>query len=165
MENLKIFRIKDSYINFLKGVDKKVQHNKDKRRPYVGVVLIVGSYKYFVPMESPKTNHSNLKSGKHILKLDNGNLGMLGFNNMIPVHKDAVISFDINSEPDKKYAELLKRQATYINKHKASIYEHASKTYYSRVNGKNKFLNEICCDFKKLENVSKNYNPNYKKTK
>lgn len=165
MENLRIYRIEDSYINFLRGVDKKVQQNKNKRRPYVGIVLIVGEFKYFVPMESPKQNHNNIKSGKHLLKLDDGKLGILGFNNMIPVRDDAVIKFDINQETDNKYAELLKRQVIYINKNKASIYEHALKTYYSRVNGKNKFLINICCDFKKLEKISRNYNPNFKKTK
>ena len=84
-----------------------MQNNKNKRRPYVGVVLIVGKYKYFVPMESPKPNHANIKSGKHILKIEGGRLGLLGFNNMIPVHDSALISFDINNEPDKHYVVIL----------------------------------------------------------
>lgn len=163
MESLRIYRIEDKYINFLRSIDDRVQLNKNKRRPYVGIVLYVGDFKYFVPMESPKQNHSNIKSGKHILKLDNGKLGLLGFNNMIPIREEAIIAFDINQESDKKYAELLKRQASYINRNKADIYAHASSTYYSRVNGKNKFLNKICCDFKKLEKISKKYNCNYVK--
>lgn len=166
MENLKIYRVEDKYINFLRSIDERVQHNKNKRRPYVGIVLYVGDFKYFVPMESPKQNHNNIKSGKHLLKLDNGRLGLLGFNNMIPVREEAIIAFDINQESDKKYAELLKRQVNYINRNKATIYEHASSTYYTRVNEKNKFLNKICCDFKQLEKISKKYNPNYiKKSK
>ena len=110
MENLKIYKIEDKYIRYLHGVDKKVQYNKDAKRPYVGVVFTFGGFKYFVPMESPKPNHANIKSGKHILRLKNGEYGILGFNNMIPVHKDALISFDISKEHDVKYRNLLKNQ-------------------------------------------------------
>ena len=165
MENLKLYRIEGKYIHYLKSRDTRVQSNKDQKRPYVGVLLIVGSYKYFVPMESPKPNHSKIKPGIHIMKLDNGNLGLLGFNNMIPVPDSALISFDINNETDVKYAELLRRQVAYINKNKADVFDHASKTYYKSTKGNNVFLSNICCDFKKLERACDNYNPNYKKTK
>lgn len=165
MENLKLYRVEDKYIRYLRSRDSKVQDNKDRRRPYVGVVLHVSNYRYFVPMESPKPNHANIKSGKHILKLDNGRLGLLGFNNMIPIHESALISFDINQESDRQYAELLKRQISYINRKKADIYEHASKTYFNATRGNNKFLSGICCDFKKLEKACDRYNPNYSKRK
>lgn len=163
MKNLRICRIEEKYIRYLKSRDQRVQNNKDKRRPYVGVVLLVGQFQYFVPMESPKPNHANIKSGRHILKIDGGKLGLLGFNNMIPVHNSALVSFDINNEPDKKYAELLKRQATWINKNKADILDHASRTYYAAVKNDNAFLSQICCDFKKLERACNKYDPNYKK--
>ena len=130
MENLRLYRIDDKYIRYLKGSDSRVQNNKNKRRPYVGVVLIVSNYRYFVPMESPKPNHNNIKTGKHIMKLDEGRLGLLGFNNMIPVHDSALISFDIDQEEDKQYAELLRRQISYINRRKVDILDKASKTYF-----------------------------------
>ena len=77
---------------------------------------------------------------------------MLGFNNMVPVHKDALIEFDFNAEPDEKYRELLKRQASLCNRIKADIL----------VNNKNKFLVSISCDFKKLETACKLYNKDNK---
>lgn len=142
-----------------KSLGYKSAGNKNRRRPYVGVVLYVGVFRYFVPMESPKPNHVNIKAGKHILKLDGGKLGLLGFNNMLPVPESALISFDINNEPDRQYAELLKRQVTYCNRNKADILSHASRTYYNVVNRKNAFLLKICCDFKKLEKACGEYNP------
>lgn len=160
METLKLYRISDKYIRFLKSRDSRVQDNKDRHRPYVGVVLYVGDHRYFVPMESPKANHANIKSGRHIMKIDNGKLGLLGFNNMIPVHDAALISFDINNEPNLQYAELLRRQVTFINRNKADVLNHASQTYFNVVNKKNRFLLKICCDFKKLEYACKQYNPN-----
>ena len=160
MEPLKIYRIEDKYVRYLRSRDERVQDNKGRRRPYVGVVLLVGSYRYFVPMESPKPGHARLKPGHHIMKLEGGTLGLLGFNNMLPVPDCALISFDINAEPDQKYAELLKRQAAFINRNRASVLDHASRTYYQTVNRKNKFLLQICCDFKKLERACDRYDPN-----
>ncbi len=95
------------------------------------------------------------------MKLDGGKYGMPGFNNMVPVHKDALIEFDINAEKEEKYRELLKRQATLCNKQKADILNHAQATYFDVVNGKNKFLVTISCDFKKLEAACKSYNINH----
>lgn len=160
MASLRIYRIDDKYIRFLKSRDYRVQSNKNKRRPYVGVVLFVGSYQYFVPMESPKPNHATMKAGSHILKIDQGQYGLLGFNNMIPVHQSALIAFDIDNEPDPKYAELLRRQASWINRNKSQVMEHASRTYFKRVNQKNDFYDKICCDFKKLEKACNQYDPN-----
>lgn len=164
METLRLYKINTKYINYLRGTDIKVQLNKNAKRPYVGIVLYVGEFRYFAPLESPKNNHKNIKSGKHLLKIDNGNLGLIGFNNMIPIHNSALIAFDINSEPDVKYAELLKRQVTWINKNKATIYDHANKTYYDVVNNTNKFLVSVSCNFRRLEKACKGYVPNYKKS-
>ena len=161
MDSLRIYRISDHYMRFMSSRDPKVQYNKGAKRPYVGVVFSFGGFKYFVPMESPKPNHVNIKAGKHILKLDGGKYGMLGFNNMVPVHKDALIELNINAEPDRKYRELLKRQAALCNRMKADILNHAQMTYFDVVNGKNKFLIGISCDFKALEKACKKYRKDY----
>lgn len=165
METLRIYRISDQYVNYLHKKDNRVQLNKNAKRPYVGVVFNFGGFKYFVPMESPKLNHANIKPGKHIIKLDGGKYGLLGFNNMIPVHKDALIAFDINAEPDVKYRELLKRQVSICNRIKADVLDHAQATYFDVVNGKNKFLMGISCDFKKLEGACKAYKSDFKPRK
>lgn len=147
------------------GKDSRVQYNKGVRRPYVGVVFNFAGFQYFVPMESPKPNHANIKAGKHIIKLDGGKYGMLGFNNMIPVHKDALIEFDIDAEADPKYRELLKRQASLCNRIKADILNHAQMTYFDVVKNQNKFLVRISCDFKKLEVACKMYDKDFKPKK
>ena len=166
MESLRIYRVSEQYIRYLNSRDSKVQYNKNARRPYVGVVFTFGNFKYFVPMESPKENHSKIKPGKHILKLDGGRYGMLGFNNMIPVHKDALIAFDINAEQDEQYKRLLQRQVAVCNRMKADIINHAQLTYFDVTTNKNKFLVSISCNFKKLEKACREYKKDYKpKTK
>lgn len=164
MENLRLYRIDEKYIRYLKSRDNKVQDNKNRKRPYVGVVLYVGTFRYFVPLESPKANHAKIKSGRHLMRIDGGKLGLLGFNNMIPVHSSALISFDIDLESDKKYAELLKHQIRWINRNKADVLSHAAKTYFA-ASKENAFLSKICCDFKKLERACTKYDPAYTKNK
>lgn len=157
MDNLRIYKVKEQYIRYLNSKDPKVQYNKNARRPYVGVVFSFAGFQYFVPMESPKPNHANIKPGKHILKLANGQYGLLGFNNMIPVHKKALINFDIEKEKNEKYRTLLQHQALICNRKKADILDRAQKTYFDVVNRKNTFLMKISCDFKKLEQACKLY--------
>lgn len=165
MESLKLYRVTDKYIRYLHGLDSKVQYNKGAKRPYVGIVFSFAGNDYFVPMESPKPNHKHIKSGKHILRIKNGDYGLLGFNNMIPVHKDALIEFDIKNESDIKYRNLLQHQVNYCNRMKADILNHAQMTYFDVVTNKNKFLVSISCDFKKLERASKKYNKDHKAIK
>ncbi|MBQ7786133.1 MAG: type III toxin-antitoxin system ToxN/AbiQ family toxin [Clostridia bacterium] len=161
MNTLRIYKVSDAYIRFLHSRDSRVQFNKDARRPYVGVVFDFGGFKYFAPLESPKPNHANMKPGKHLLKLKDGEYGLIGFNNMIPVHKDALIEFDINAEPDEKYKRLLQRQIALCNRLKADILNHAQMTYFDVVSNKNKFLVSISCDFKNLERACKAYRKDY----
>jgi len=161
MDTLRLYRVENKYIRYLNSRDDKVQYNKDARRPYVGIVFKFGNFDYFVPMESPKPNHATIKPGKHLLKLKGGEYGLLGFNNMIPVHKDALIEFNVNNEKDEKYKRLLQRQIVVCNRMKADILNHAQMTYFDVVTGKNKFLIGISCDFKKLEKACKSYNKEY----
>ena len=42
MENLKIYKVTDSYVRYLHSKDSRVQHNKSARRPYVGIVFAFG---------------------------------------------------------------------------------------------------------------------------
>lgn len=165
MENLRIYKLTDQYVRYLNKKDPRVQYNKNARRPYVGVVFTFGGFQYFVPMESPKPNHANIKAGKHIIKLDGGKYGLLGFNNMIPVHKDALILFDIDAEEDIRYKALLQHQAVLCNRMKADILNHAQMTYFAVTNKENKFLMQISCDFKKLERACRDYKKDFKPVK
>ena len=159
--SLKIYRISEKYVSFLYHCDNRVQLNKGQRRPYVGVVLEVGAFKYFVPMESPKPNHKNLKSSVHFMPIANGEYGILGFNNMLPVPDSALVPYNIDLEKDSAYRNLLINQLAFIRSNETAIRIKASKTYYKAVNSQpDSFFCKICCDFKKLERASKRYDPN-----
>lgn len=157
MENLKLYRIQDDYISYLHDIDRRVQNNKERRRPYVGVVLKVEEHQYFVPMESPKPNHANVKSAKHIMKIGGGKYGLLGFNNMIPVPEIALIEFRIETAGNEQYQELLKNQLEILNNERQRVIAHAEATYKERTVKKSYFLTKICCDFKALEAACSEY--------
>ena len=151
MEKLRIYRIRDGFIEFLHEKDHRVQFNKRERRPYIGVVLEINGHKYFVPMESPKPNHEKLKSNVHIMRIDGGKYGILGFNNMVPAKDFFLVPFDIEKEPDERYKNLLRNQLEFCNDHKEDVYRHARKTYDGATGGRNPILTRVCCDFKLLE--------------
>lgn len=161
MAKFKFYHIQEKYINYLHSIDNRVQMNKGEHRPYVGVVLSVNGMSYYVPLESPKPNHANLKSGGPVLKLDNGRLGIMGFNNMIPVVPACLLPFDFKDIQDEKYKMLLINQLNYCEKNAELIVHRAEVTYRKAVSGCAPFYTKICCNFKKLERKASLYDPNY----
>lgn len=161
MGTFRFYHIEEKYIRYLHSIERRVQYNKGERRPYVGIVLSINGIDYYVPLESPKPNHANIKSGGPVLKLDEGRLGIMGFNNMIPVAPLSLKPFDILSIEDHSYKMLLLNQLRFCDKNKDVILRRAQKVYYNTVVKRLPFYRKECCDFAKLERKCKNYDPNF----
>lgn len=161
MASFRFYHIEEKYIRYLHSIEPRVQFNKGERRPYVGIVLSINNMDYYVPLESPKPNHQNIKSGGPVLKLDDGKLGIMGFNNMIPVFQNSLRPFDILSIEDEKYKMLLLNQLRFCEKNKDVIYRRAQKVYQNTVFKRLPFYTKECCNFAKLERKCRNYDPNY----
>ena len=159
MGKFRFYHIEEEYVNYLHRVDVKVQLNKGEHRPYVGVVLKIGKWKYYVPLESPKPNHINSKSGGPVLKLDEGRLGIMGFNNMIPVEDQYLVKFDFCTIQDDNYRNLLFNQYAYCEKNKDLILSRAKAVYDKTIQGNVPFYRQVCCHFKRLEGAAKRYHP------
>ena len=52
---LNFYIIDDNYIKYLSEFDKHIAYNKNAKRPYIGVVIIVKEHYYFASLFSPKT--------------------------------------------------------------------------------------------------------------
>nr|DAF49597.1 MAG TPA: Toxin ToxN, type III toxin-antitoxin system [Myoviridae sp. ctuev19]DAQ81012.1 MAG TPA: Toxin ToxN, type III toxin-antitoxin system [Caudoviricetes sp.] len=161
MQSFRLYHINEHYVSYLHSIDSKVQFNKGQRRPYVGIVLSINGVDYYVPLESPKPNHENIKSGGPVLKLDGGTLGIMGFNNMIPVIPSCLIDFDIQTISDQKYKMLLINQLNFCEKNKDVILRRAETTYQKATEKKIPLYKKICCDFQKLERKCRKYDPEY----
>ena len=84
---MRIYIVKEDYINYLKKFDDNIRDNKNESRPYIGILLEVNGMNYIAPLASPKEKHKSMKNNIDFFKLENGDLGVINLNNMIPVHK------------------------------------------------------------------------------
>lgn len=152
----------DKYIKFLFSKDKHVMYNKGQKRPYLGVLFTYKRHKYYAPLSSPKEKHLSMKNNESLLKLDGGKLGVINFNNMIPVIDTAIHYINMKQIENTKYKFLLINQIKIINKQEESIIHKAIKLHKAyRENKLRKPIREICCDFIYLEKEYKKYNPNF----
>ena len=110
-----LVRIDIDYCNYLRKFDNKVPYNSGnkKLRPFVGILFEVNNVTYFAPLASPKPKHLKLKTKIDFMKIDNGKLGAINFNNMLPVTEKNISKIDLDkklsTKQEKYYNELLKK--------------------------------------------------------
>lgn len=162
-KRLNLYLIDMKYIRNLVKIEDKVmsvspQVGKETR-PFVGIVIICGIQKYCIPLSSPKPKHKSMKNDVDFMKILDGEklIGVLNFNNMIPVDESCIIPLDLRiTERDdaatKKYKKMASKQLNWCQHNQESIVKKANKLYMmvqsEKVSG---FLKRRCCDFKKLE--------------
>lgn len=112
-------KIDGEYNKKLYDLDNKVidVSNWKAKRPFVGVLIEINDIKYIAPLSSPKKKHLTMKNNLDFYKIDNDKLGVINFNNMIPVKKENIIKInpsimEINGDDDIKYIKLLEKQLT-----------------------------------------------------
>ena len=160
MGKLNFYIIDDNYIKYLSKFDKHIAYNKNEKRPYIGVILVVEEHYYFAPLFSPKQKHKTYKDNLTFFKIVNdktkNDLGIIRFSDMIPVPQDCVYLLDIKNK-SYGYKRLLSEQYSYINKpeHKQKIMDKATKIYSivtsNKKNKVSRFYKDLSCDFKLLE--------------
>ena len=137
------------------------QVGKDSR-PFVGIIVILNKRQYCVPLSSPKEKHESMKNGPdfhRILDSDGKLIGVLDFNNMIPVREDTVRKIEIrinsyDSPAVMHYTELMSDQLTYCRQHQDLIIRKAEKLYrlvnVKKISGP---MKRRCLNWEKLEKV------------
>lgn len=129
---LYIYNIKFDYIQYLYSKDNNVYYsNKENydRKPYIGFVVNINNRLYAIPMTSPKTKHLKMKNAEDFHKIDEGKLGALNINNMIPVEESPLILEKVDvlklmtsDDPeDVQYGNLLNKQISFINSNEQRI--------------------------------------------
>ena len=163
---LNFYIIDDNYINYLSQFDKHIAYNKNQKRPYIGVVIVVREHYYFAPLFSPKQRHKTYKDNLTFFKIINtktkNDLGIIRFSDMIPVPQECVYLLDIKSK-SYGYKRLLSEQYSYINKpeNRKKILDKSKKLYNivtkSHKSKMSKFYKDLSCNFKLLEEKSVEY--------
>ena len=163
---LNFYIIDDNYIDYLSQFDKHIAYNKNQKRPYIGVVIVVEEHYYFAPLFSPKQKHKTYKDNLTFFKIINpktkNDLGIIRFSDMIPVPQECVYLLDLKSK-SYGYKRLLSEQYSYINmpENKKKIFDKSEKLYNivtkSSKSKMTKFYKDLSCDFKLLEEKSIEY--------
>ena len=72
MEELKLYSVSDDYVEWLRKDFPNVYSNKinsrTHTRKYLGVVLQMGQYHYYVPMSSPKDSDYQIAGTNKVIK-------------------------------------------------------------------------------------------------
>ena len=167
MEELLFYTVDKDYIKYLSRFEKHVSYNKDETghcRPYIGIVLKINNYNYFVPLYSYKDHYKKYKNNPSfffIYSRKEETLAIIKFSAMIPVPKNLnVIKLLEYDKQDKKYKDLISAEYRYVNSNKQQIYKRANKMYISVTKHKNNFLKTIACNFELLEQKCLEYNKN-----
>lgn len=160
-----IVKVDSKYCDFLRKYENKVPYNAGEKelRPFVGILFNIGNCEYFAPLSSPKPKHSRLANTLDLIKIDNGKLGVINFNNMIPVNKSNYNIIDLNEKTNDKNKSarilLLKNQLRWLNKNRVDIYEKSSNLYKKYVNNLLPInVRNRCCNFILLEEKCREYN-------
>ena len=168
---LNLYSVSDKYIKYLRQFDNKIYDNKEENRnherKYLGIVLTVNEFNYYIPMSSPKeSDYIDFekkiirKNTKTIMRIhDKGRLyGTLRISNMIPVPITELEPYIISNEKVFKYKEVILGELRYINKNSNKIVKYAKTVYKQKI--KNIDINYIknTVDFKLLEEKLKQWN-------
>ena len=147
MEEFKIYSVSDAYIDYLRQYEPNVYSNKvgnrTHTRKFVGTVIKINGYKYFVPMSSPKESDYQVAGAEKVIKKSivpiirmtekhNGKKelkGTLRLSHMIPVPETELALYDLENESDNNYKALVQSEAIFIRKNSAKIRNNATLIY------------------------------------
>ncbi len=164
MEELLFYTVDKNYIKYLSEFENHVSYNKDElghSRPYLGIVLKIENYEYFVPLYSYKEHYKKYKNNPSfffVFDRKHAPIAIIKFSAMIPVPNNIKVTSLLKyNENDKKYKDLLSAEYRCINSNKKEIYKRANKMYIAVTKHKNNFLKTIACNFKILEEKCLDY--------
>lgn len=157
-KSFKIVKVDSKYCDYLRQYDNKVSYNAGTKdlRPFIGVLFMIDKCEYFAPLSSPKPKHSKLKNTLDLIKIENGNYGVVNFNNMIPVMDKNYVIFDLNKKTENRAEnfrlELLRNQLRWLTANKKDV-NTKSKLLYNlyKSNKLPKNVKDRCCNFPLLE--------------
>ena len=75
MAKLQWYIVNKKYINYLKTFDNKIENidYQDNLKPYIGRIININSFNYYVPVSSPKEKHYKMKEGIDFIKIKKKN--------------------------------------------------------------------------------------------
>lgn len=177
MEEFKLYSVSDEYIEYLRKLFPNVYSNKETTRihtrKYVGIVLCLENYHYYIPMSSPKETDYQIAGEKKaikksivpiiriVVKNSKGQKelkGTLRISHMIPVPPSELQLYDIENEPDKTYKDLVQNEIIFIRKNQDKILANAKLLYKQKTeNDLSAGYVKAALEYKALEKLCRNF--------
>lgn len=168
---LNLYRVSDKYINYLRKFESKIYDNKEEirihERKYVGIVLTINGFNYYIPMSSPKKS-DYLDINKKIIRNDTKTIiriheggrlyGTLRISNMIPVPITELEPYIVSNEKDLKYKEVILGELRYINANSNKIIKYSKTVYNQKIKNIDIGYIKNTVDFKLLEEKFNDWN-------
>lgn len=152
---LRLCEIQHTYLEYLRQFEPKVSLDSTQTRKFIGVLFEVLGHYYCAPLSSPKTKHRTMSDQTpDVVKIDNGILGIINLNNMIPVVQQAIIPIEITQVENIQYRNLLTKQMRFIRDNEEKIQKKARRLYSIVKSGKHPSLNARCCHYSLLEEIA-----------
>ena len=148
MEEFKLYSVSDEYVEWLRKDFPNVYSNKinsrTHTRKYLGVVLQIGQYNYYVPMSSPKDSDYQIAGAFKVIKKsivpiirivvknsagEKELKGTLRISHMIPVPESELELYDLENESDDTYKDLVQNEMIFIRKSRKKIASNAKLLY------------------------------------
>ena len=163
---LNLYSVSNEYVNYLRNFEKRVYDNKGEMtkhtRKYLGIVLIINSFNYYISVSSPKITDyydgEKTKVKKSIIPIiritgENGNrlYGTLRISNMIPVPITEITPYFVKNEKDINYKNLILAELRFIKKNTKMIIKNANILYKQKENKIDSFYIQNTINFKLLE--------------
>ena len=152
---MRLYSVSDEYIAYLRVKYPRVYSNKEDirthTRKYLGVVLKIDDYNFYIPLSSPKKHDYITINGEDVIRKDSlivlrivsskaGKTelkGTLQIGTMIPVPDSEIQLYDVDSEPDQAYKDLVEEELIYIRKNEEKIKKNARVLYSKKKAGNN----------------------------
>ena len=174
---MKIYSVSDKYIEYLRKEEPNVYSNKmnarTHTRKYIGVVIQMNQYNYYIPMSSPKESDYQIAGDSKVIKKsivpivrivvkNNEGVkelkGTLRISHMIPVPSSELELYDVDNEEDSKYKELVQNEIIFIRKQKDKIISNANLLYKQKCqNDETAGYVKSALDYKKMEKLCDKY--------
>ena len=171
-DKLYFITLTSNYLKYLGIYENKVSLKAN--RPFIGIVFKVNNKEYFAPLSSPKEKHKRMKTNIDFFKIDKGKLGIINFNNMIPVINNDLCRNKLDLEmlskslnTDDIYYLLLDKQLKFCNEIHQEIFEKAQILYdtfskdFSELTKIERRMYGRVNNFKVLEHASKQFEKEY----
>lgn len=180
-DDLGIYNIYVPYLKYLHDdIDSEVYYapSKYETKPFLGIVVGIGSYTYFIPFSSSKPKHlkwknvapdhyliyevvkKNSVSPKAVCKPDNGGMvkhimAVLDLKKMIPVPKDCYSKVDFSKITDAAYKATLEKEYRFCKGIQDGILNKVTRIYSEQKESGR--IRNFYCNFTALEMACENY--------